>query len=368
MKKQRNKTAHGCLQLMAVPVVMMFIVTAVLAALVTAFSFTFASRVSVKLAINLDEFVREYMTQAIEQDIRQKYLAQNLSPPNIDSLAIRYAVDLVVPPDWVDNAVDKGIDNIFDFLEAGRTDAYEWDFRPLLANFRSEAGREAMAIIIKQYPPCPPSYVPTFEYKEHDVDIECLPPDVPVSQTIDQIYTILIAGFNNDPEFIANGGVYREEWSPTAASDAEYIIRAFQALDQLWLLWLIPLGLLAVIALLTVRSLYSLGIWFGSTLLMTGVVTPVIGLIIFAQVFDWLQYLLDQLGTSEDQLGQLAIELVTNAVYSLQFNWLLSVLFQAGVMFLLGVGGLALALLLKLFLRDASRAKSKTKTAIPLTN
>ena len=353
MKKKRNKTAHGCLQLLAVPVVMTFIVTAILAVLVTGLSFTFASRISVKSAVSLDEFVREFMTQSIEQDIRQKYLAQSLPPPEIDSIAIRHAVDLLVPPDWIDNAVDQGIDNIFNFLEAGRTDAYEFDFRPLLERFRSETGHEAMTIIVGSYPPCPPSYFPTFEYnQEHNVEIECLPSGVPVSQVADQVYTTLIAGFNSDPELLANGGIFREEWSPTTASDAEIIIRAFQVLDQLWLLWLIPLGLLAIIALLTVRSLYSLGIWFGSTLLITGVVTPVVGLIIFVQILDWLQYLLDGLGTSEDPLGQLTIELVTNAIYTLHFNWLISVLIQAGLMFLLGGSGLVLALLLKIFYRN----------------
>lgn len=367
MKKKRNKTAHGCLQLLAVPVVMIFVVMAILAVLVTGLSFTFASRISVKSAVNLDEFVRVYMVGAIEHDIRQKYLAQNLPPPAVNSAAIRHAVDLVVPPDWIDNAVDQGIDNIFNFLEAGRTDAYEFDFRPMLANFQSETGREAMGIIIERYPPCPPSYVPTFEYKERNVDIECLPPDVPVSQTADQIYTTLIAGFNSDPEFIANGGIYREEWSPTAAADAAYIIRAFQVLDQLWLLWLIPLGLLAIIALLTVRSLYSLSIWFGSTLLITGVVTPVVGLIIFVQILDWLQYLLDGLGTSEDPLGQLAIELVANAIYTLHFNWLISVLIQAGLMFLVGGSGLVLALLLKIFFRDNRRTKGQAKATTLLT-
>ncbi len=175
-----------------------------------------------------------------------------------------------------------------------------------------------------------------------------VPSDVPVSQTADKVYTTLISGFNNDPEILANGGIFRAEWPPTAATDAQYIIRAFQMSDMLWLFWLIPLGLLTIITLLVVRSLYSLGIWFGSSMLITGVITPIVGLIIFVQIIGWTQYLLEGLGTSEELLGQLAIEIVVDAVYSLEFIWLLSILAQSGIMILLGIGGLILALLLKL--------------------
>ncbi len=354
VKKKRNKTAHGCLQLLAVPLVIAFVLTAVPAALLASTSFTFASRTSIKFVVNVDEIVREIITQGIEQDIRQKYLAQNLPPPAADSAALRYAVDLIVPPDWVGNAVDEGIDNVFNFLEEGRTDDYVLGYKPLLETFQSEAGREAMGIIVKQYPPCPASYNPTFEYKERNVEIECLPPDRPVSQVADQVYTTLISGLNSDPEVLANDGGARLEWPAEIASETEPIRRAFQVLGQLWLFWLIPLGLLAVIALLAVRSLYSMGIWFGSPLLITGVITPVVGLVIFFQIFDLLQPLLESLGPGEDRLSQLLIRLVTEIAYSLQFIWLLSVLFQAGIMFLLGVGGLVLAVLLKIFFKDAA--------------
>lgn len=65
MKQKKNKTAHGCLQVLAVPVAIAFVVTAVLATLVASLSFTFASRISIKSVVSVDEIVREFMTQAI---------------------------------------------------------------------------------------------------------------------------------------------------------------------------------------------------------------------------------------------------------------------------------------------------------------
>ncbi|MCB0211595.1 MAG: hypothetical protein KDJ52_19820 [Anaerolineae bacterium] len=368
MKKKRNKTAHGCLQLLAVPIVIAFIITAVSAVLMTGTSFTFASRTSIKSAINADKIIREIMVRGIEQDIRQKHLALNLPPPAIDLVAIRHATDLVVPPDWVENAVDDGIDNVFNFLEEGRTEDYVLGYKELVETFHSDAGREAMHIIVRQYPPCPASYEPTFEYKERNVEIECLPPDMPVSQVADQIYTTLLTGFNNDPEILDENGGACLEWPADLASNTESIRRAFQYLSRLWLFWLIPMGLLAVIALLTVRSLYSAGIWLGIPLLITGVTTPIVGLVIFVQILNLLQYAQENLGTSEDRAAQLLIQFVTEIAYALPSIWLVIVLIQAGIMFLLGAGSLVLAVLLKLFNRDTRPKKSHGMAGTAVVN
>ncbi len=358
--KQRNKTAQGCLQILAVLVVIAFVVTAVFATMVTSLSFTFTSRAGIKSAINVDEFVRELMTEAIVQNIQQKYSKLNLPPADIDSITLRYAVDLLVPVWWVDRAVDDGIDNIFNFLEEGRTDDYLLDYNPLIEIFRSETGEEAVTTVIAHYPPCPSSEPSGFEDREYYGDIRCLPSGMSVSQVADRIHSDLISNFITNPKISASGGVERLEWPSISASEAEDIRYIFQILSWLWLFWLIPLGLLVVIAILAVRSLYSLGIWFGSPLLVTGLLAPVVSLITFVLIASFLQPSSGGLGSSKDTLEQLLALLVVDIVASLRNIWILGVCLQSGGMIILAAGGLFLALFLKRRTDNLSASQNQT--------
>lgn len=351
MKKKGNKTAHGCLQVLAAPVAIGFVLTAMLATLVASLSFTFTNRENMKSVIRLDGVVREFMTRAIEEDIRQKYIDLNLPPAQIDPTNLRQAVDLMVPPDWIDAATSDGIDNVYNFLEEGRTDDYVLAYTPLIETLRSESGRQAMTIIVAHYPLCPSGRMPVFQYEQRNVTIPCLPPDRPVAEVANHIHSMLVDGLNNDPQILASGGVERLTWPPQDPDVVFYIRRAFQVVDLLWLSWLIPLGLLALIAILAVRSLYSLGIWFGCPLLITGLLAPVAGLSVAIWITDLLESFLEEIGPVEDEMGQLLFLFFVNIIDSLRNIWLTGVFLQVGGMLVLGFGGVLLVILLKILAR-----------------
>ncbi|MCA9929113.1 MAG: hypothetical protein KC419_11565 [Anaerolineales bacterium] len=90
-----------------------------------------------------------------------------------------------------------------------------------------------------------------------------------------------------------------------------------------------------------------MGIWFGWPLLLTGVLIPIPALWLSFQYSRLLQTMISEMGVPENEFGQMATSLIFNAAYALRNIWLGNVLLQAGLMFLLGVGGIFLAFSLK---------------------
>jgi hypothetical protein len=358
MKQKEFKTAHGCLQFLAVLVIMLFMLVTVPITLVTAFTGTFTSRAYMKTAVDLDSVLRTVMVRVIEADIQQRHFALNLPPRQIDLRQLRRAVDLVIPPSWIDEAVGDGIDNVYNFLEDGRTDDYVFGYAALVESFKSENGREGMSIIVSHYPPCPTSEIPPLEYKERNVAIFCIPTDRSAQAWADDVYDALIAGFDNDPELLASNGGARLEWPPTILADAAQIRRAYEIANQLWLLWLIPLAFLAVMALFAVRSRYGLGMWFGWPFMLTGLLAVVAGLGVSLLFTDILVSILAEIGPIDDELGQLMTSIAVDIANSLRYIWLFGVFLRAGLLFILGVEGIYWARSLKKKAKESLLVKS----------
>ncbi|MCA9925514.1 MAG: hypothetical protein KC419_11560 [Anaerolineales bacterium] len=235
MKQKQHRAAHGCLQVLAAFVVVIFVLTAVPITLIVTLTNTITNRENIKSIVSVDGFVREFMVQGIEADIRQSYVEMNLPFPGVDRRGIENAVDLVVPADWVDNALGASIDNIYNFLEDGRTDDYVLDVAPLINGLQSESGREAMTIIVSQYPPCQTAEMPPIIYVEQNVEITCIPAGIPVNQFAGQIHSALAEGLTNDPELQPNGGVEPLKWSGMDPLVVEDILAAYDIIDSVWL-------------------------------------------------------------------------------------------------------------------------------------
>lgn len=338
MKQKTGRKAHGCLQALAVPLVIIFVLVTVPITLIASFSATVTSRTTVKAMIDLDPFVRTFMVQSIEADIYYSYVEHGYTPPELDSRNLYRAVDLLVPNWWVDEAVNSGVDTIYDFLENGRTDDYLLDYTPIVQSFQSEAGLEAMTLITGYYPICPASVAPQFEYVERNIEISCLPADRSVIDVGAEIHQRLLAGFQADPSINMNGGAERVPWSPTILAQSAEIRQAFHIVEQLQLLWLVPLTLLILIALFAVRSWSTLAGWIGIPLLLTGFLTAVAGLMVYFQYSELAYSLLAQFGVPEELLGKLAYALVENALLTLGGVWFFGILLQAFLMGLFGVG------------------------------
>lgn len=341
MKKKEKRKAHGCLRFLAILVIILFVLLTVPITLVARFAGMLTNRAYIKSAIELDAPVELFMVRAIEADIQQRYAEMGLPPAEIDMRRLYRAVDLAVPPGWIDDAVDSSIDTVYDLLEHGRTDDYTLSYVPLIEQLQSADGLEAMTIITAHYPPCPSVDDFVLVYEERNVAIPCLPPDRSVEETAVQIHSVLVAGLRNDPQNA--GGVERLSWPPDILETTVELRQAYQILDQMWQLWLIPLGLLLLIALLAVRSLPGLGLWLGWPLLFSGILTPIAGIAVFFLYTNLQQTLLAEIGPVEGEMSQLLSLLVINTLASLRNIWLGTVLLTAGVMFAVGLVGILFA-------------------------
>lgn len=332
MERKKTRKAHGCLQALAVLGIILFIIVAVPTALLTRFAGLLTNRAHIKSSIALEDTVKTFLVQAIYEDIQLSYAEQGLQPAEINTRQLYMAMDLLIPPGWIDDALAGGIDAVYELLEHGRTEAYTLNTAPVAEALESRDGFEAITLIISNYPPCGNGSIP--ENATQTLAISCLPPDIPLEQTAVEIHTAVINDLRND------SSIAQLSWPPEILEATVEIREVYRVLNQMWQLWLIPLALLALIALLAVRSLPGLGLWLGWPLLFSGILTSIAGFAVFFLYISMQQSLLAQMGPIEDQMGQLLMQLILGVFNSLRNIWFGNVLVTSAVMFILGLGGI----------------------------
>lgn len=345
---------RGCLQVVAGFVALFFVVSGIMALFLYNFIGVATDRDTIKQALTgLDEAVKAAMPLALADMVQQTAVQQGLPAVAIDEAQIATAVTNVLPPGWIEAQTDTAVDGVYNFLETGDTSQAELslDMSPLLESLRGQGGQQLITAVIEQLPPCSQP-IPDFDPASGNLPA-CLPPQISSQQLVDNIHTAVVDAIDNNPQWTQNVGVVQ---IPLFGEDsalgltAEYQVE-IQRLQQnflwartwAWTLWLVPLAALLLIVLLAVRSLSDLGHWWGWPMVITAVVGLSLSFLGPAVLTFFLRTAVRVETTGEliDPLRPLASGIIT----TISDQWLGQVMWQAGLMFVVGAALIAFALI-----------------------
>jgi hypothetical protein len=339
---------RGFLRLIAGGTALFFVVTAVLALLLTNLFTVVANREIIKESLsNLDGLVVEAVPAFVAQTLAQQARERGLAPINLDEALLQQSMETLLPPGWIAAQADTAVDMVYNMLESGNLDNAELliDTTPVLDRFRGDPGRAVVSTIVNSLPACPQPLTPT-ELLGSTVTIpDCLPPGFPTEQITEEVHARLLQALDSNPQLTNEFGVVRIPlFSPEQQAQNAGLMQAREQLLQLqrsfamaqtwgWLLWLLPTGCLLLIALLVVRSWSDWGHWWGWPLVGTAVLVLLIGLIIPVIITTLLRQMPTDpaaLARSLQQPGVWVITAVTD-------TWLARVNTQASLMLVTGI-------------------------------
>ncbi|MCP5095560.1 MAG: hypothetical protein GY943_08415, partial [Chloroflexi bacterium] len=277
---------RGCLQVLAVLVAIVFVITAVIAMLVVPLVRVVTDRDAIKTVLaDLDDVVIDVVPSLVAQSIEEQARQQGFTQLDIDEAVMEEAIDALIPPEWLEAQTETAVDALYDMIETGDMEnaEIEIDTRPLLDRMRGEPGKQVVATIVDSLPVCTEPINPE-ALLGGDVEIPtCIPPDVLRDELVAQVHTQFVQTLDENPEIMAQAGVITVPIGQvTSESQIPEIQQAQAQLEQLnryfllakrwsWTLWLIPVGCLFMILLLVVRSMSTFGYWWGWPLVITAV-------------------------------------------------------------------------------------------------
>lgn len=338
---------RGCLKFLAGIVAMLFVITAVLALFLTNLLTVIANRELLKESLsNLDQLVVETVPAFVAQALEQQAFERGLAPINLDEALLQQSMETLLPPGWIEAQAETAVDTAFELLETGNLEnaELEIDTTPLLDRFRGEPGKAVVNNIIASLPPCTEPVNPA-EFLGSSVTIpDCLPPDVPAEQIVDEVHSRLVQALDSNPQLADESGVVRVPiFSPEQAVQNEELVQArgellrVQQLFSLainwgWLLWLLPVGCLLLILLLAVRSWAEWGNWWGWPFVITGVLVLLVSFVLPAITTFLLRQLPSGTAALTGSIQQTGVQIVT----AVSDTWLRQVNIQAAIMLTLG--------------------------------
>lgn len=343
---------RGCMRLLAILSAVLFIITAILALFAVNLARALTDREAIKAALDEEDLVREVAPSLMVTALQEQAAAQGLPVDEIDPAAWQTAVDLLLPPGWLEDQSDAAVDATFDYLESEEMTAPQLtvDVKPLVENLQGEAGRQAILTVLQSLPVCPGTE-PFPEVGDGEIPFPtCLPPEVDVATTADQVHSSLVATITNNPTLADMEGALPlgqimeagAAESPESPEGLQNLRRGF-ALVQRWsgFLGLIPAAFLVLILIFGVRSLGGFGHWLGWPLALAGGMTLLVVLAAPAA----LTVLLRTAASSPEAGagGAIMTQLWPVFLDSVSRLWLHNVRWQAasmlvGGLFMIGVG------------------------------
>ncbi len=338
---------RGCLQFLAGVVAVLFMITAVIALVLTNLFAVVADREILKDSLaNLDQLVVEAVPAFVAQTLKEQATARGLTSIELDEAILQQSIETLLPPGWIEAQTDTAVDAVYDMLESGDLDnaELEIDISPLLDRLRGAPGLEVVGIIVNSLPPCTEPINPAELLNGENTIPTCMPPGIPKEQVIQQLHTRLVQSIDSNPQLSSEFGVVRIPlFSAAQQAQNEGLVQVRDQLLRLrqafslaqrwsWLLWLLPAACLLLIALLAVRSWSEWGHWWG---------WPLLGTAVFVFIVTWLfptmmQLVLRQFSTDAatlaDPLRQTAVQVVT----AVTDTWRSRVYVQTAVMLAAG--------------------------------
>ncbi|MEW5986545.1 MAG: hypothetical protein AB1791_07935 [Chloroflexota bacterium] len=343
---------RGCMRLLAGLSAVLFVITAILALFVVNLAQALTDREAIKAALNEEELIREVAPSLMVATLQEQAAAQGLPVGEIDPAAWQTAVDLLLPPGWLNEQSDAAVDATFDYLESNEMTAPQLmvDVKPLVENLQGEAGRQAILTVLQSLPVCPGTEpFPEVGYGEVPFPT-CLPPEVDVATTAGQIHSSLVTTIANNPMIAEMEGVIPlgqaieagAAESPESLEGLQNLRRGF-ALVQQWsgFLGLIPAAFLVLILVFGVRSLGGFGHWLGWPLALAGGMALLVVLVAPAVLTAFLRTAASSPEAGAD--GAIMTQLWPLFLDTLSRLWLHNVRWQAasmlvGGLFMIGVG------------------------------
>ncbi len=337
---------RGLTRVLAFLLVVLFVVAVVFNLLVVNLLQIVTDRETVREALTAleDRLVAEapaLVFSAVSEQAQSRGLPADL----VDSPEFETAVRELIPPAYIDEQVDLAINSLFDLLE-GKTNTAELTIntRPLLERFRGDAGRRAIALVLESLPPCTNDAPPA----EEAVVPSCRPEDIPLDVLTARIHEEAVQAVEKSP-FVTeqqgelNVSLMGNEENGRFSPEQLNRIRRFIQFGQrrAWLFWLVPAACLILILILVIRSLNSLGYWWGTPLLLAGIIGILVGFgvgIVVPRLF----------ATAVPPAPPDTITpatLIRQILPSLLTPWQTRIFIQSGIMLLFGLLLLAVALL-----------------------
>lgn len=331
----------GCGQFIAVLAAIGLVVTAVLALFLVNLANVLTDRDIVKQALDFEQILQEVGPELIVNRFQVPAEVAPLIPDNVDVTAVQNAMADLVPPEWLNQQANGAVDDVYDFMETGEVNqasATEVDLRPVLQRLRAEPGRHLIETTLTSLPACPDPQ-PTLDLVNLTIP-NCRPTQIPVQQVTEIVHTAVIQTLDANAQLIEANAIIRvplltpESLTPQQWQDLQRAQRLFALAENwAWLLWLPPLFCLLLLLLLMVRSVGTLGHWWGWPLLLTGVLSLFIAALLPAIVLAQVRLSLpNTFGTLQPSVTQVVQDLATHLVHV----WLERVYLQGGLA--LGVG------------------------------
>jgi hypothetical protein len=347
---------RGFSQVLAGIMGVVFVITAVIALLIVNATHVLTNREVVKEALGLEAILREVLPELVNTTIAGQVAVQDMPLPDFDTDAITEMVLNTMPEGWLDNVVDSAVDGTFDYLltENEETAVVVIDLNPMLNQLQGEPGRQLVLQYLEALPVCTPLQMLNLLSGEIPT---CLPIGVPLDQLSRQVHGA-VAPMLLSQVSVGEGGVVRVPLATIFSSNPQMMetvqrIRFFyQLASQVWVFWLLPLLCLILILVLTVRSLWQWGIWWGWPLATAGFVGLLFSLLIPGMVLGWLRTAVFTTASSTpiDQLWQ---PLLQQGLINLSESWAGRMGWQAGILLVLGFLFLLFGFLAKKFNQSA---------------
>jgi hypothetical protein len=270
---------RGCLRIAAGLTAVAFIVVTAFAFLLSNLAQVAGERQAIKRAIDGEGLLRDTLLQLANDAVVQQAEATGLPP--IDPNVLRRSLDQLIPAGWIGVQTNAAIDATFDYLEDERITSPEIaiDVAPFMAALRGEPGLQAINTVVQSLPVCAgPHLYPNLAVGRFEIPL-CIPPELNVPLMSTLVHTSLAQLLDFYPMLLGDGII---RWriledtpiSPQVRTSLEQFRDLFQFSQRWhWLLWLLPPVFLFFLLILDVRSLASLGHWWGWSILFAALFT-----------------------------------------------------------------------------------------------
>lgn len=345
---------RGCLRFLAGLVAMVFVVAAVIAALVVPLLRIVTNPDAMKEALaGLDAIAAQAAPGLVADALAAQAAENGLTGVEIDEAMVAGVMDDLLPPGWIAAQADTAVDTIYDAIEAGSLEEAELtiDARPLIAQLRGSAGERLVAGIVDGLPACTGPIDPATLLNGNGDLPSCIPPEIPREVIVQQVHARYVQALDENPQIAEQAGIIRVPLSQALNAESEQAVEMQRQLQQArralllarrwgWTLWLIPVLCLLLIVLLAVRSLSAWGHWWGWPLLVAAVFVFLLTLVLPA-----LGVAVVETAVLPSQAGATAFpiqDLTQSVLGSVTEMWRSRVYIQAGVM--LGLGAFLVAI------------------------
>lgn len=227
----------------------------------------------------LDGWLRAQVPDIAVTLLEEQMALAGLPPLDVDPTLLTAAALNLIPPQWVETQTETAVNAIYDYLETGDPAAAttRLDIQPLLERLQGDAGRQMVALFVRSLPPCSAEDVGALlnGLSAGSEIPACLPPGINQEVLADQVHTLLVQSIQQNPQLSTAGRDVEisllENIPPARLQQLQRLRQMYLLADRLaWVLWLLPLAALFVIALFAVRSLRTLGLWWGWPLTLAG--------------------------------------------------------------------------------------------------